>query len=36
MKGAIDYVAIATVITCENIVFSRESSPGISVGVHIS
>ena len=40
-KGAIYYVAIATVIfshvkiivifTCEDIMFSRESSPGISL-----
>ena len=36
-KGAIYYVAIATVIfshvkiTCEDIMFSRENSPGISV-----
>ena len=36
-KGAIYYVAIATVIfshvtfTCEDIIFSRESSPGISL-----
>ena len=36
-KGAIYYVAIATVIfshvkiTCEDVTFSRENSPGISV-----
>ena len=37
VKAAVNYVAIATVIfsqvnfTCEDIIFSRESSPGISL-----